>query len=272
MTITAGEGDYVHKGDTLAVIDREKLEYQLQQTEANLAAAEAQYELLQNGARKEDVISSNQMYNQAKINYRLAKKDFERIKNLYENNSATDKQMDDAVSRIKIAAAQMKQAKAGNRKIKNFARPEELKKAEAAVKAAKAAVLLTKKNIEDAVITAPASGIISEFYYEVGEIIPAYSVLCDILDNSEAEIEIYVSESDLGKVNTGMKANIYSDSFPDSAITGRITQIAEEAEFTPKTIQTKEERTKLVYKVTIKAENPDNKLKGGMPVDVEVEL
>ncbi len=272
ISINVEEGSLVNKGDTIAVIDHQKLDYQLMQAEANLAAAKAQYELLKNGARKEDITSANQAYSQAKTNFELAKKDFDRINQLFENNSATEKQVDDASSRLKIAEARLKQAEAANKKIKNFARPEELKKAEAAVKAAEAAVLLVKNNIDDAIITSPTSGFISEFYYEIGEIIPAYSVLCDILNGSEAEIEIYISETDLGKISTGMEASIYSDSFPDAPIKGKITQIAEEAEFTPKTIQTKEERTKLVYKVTIKANNPENKLKGGMPVDVEIAL
>lgn len=272
LKIFVKEGSAVKKGDTIAVIDHEKLEYQLRLAEANLAIAQAQYDLLKNGARKEDVASVKAAYNLANANFQVAKKDLDRIKKLFNNKSAPEKQLDDAQTRFKIALAQLQQAKAAKLKMRNFARPEELAKAKAAVEAAQASVDLAKTNINDATVISPTDGLIKEFFYETGEMIPAYSVLCDVLNSSEAEVEIYISELDLGKVKKGMKAKIFSDSYPEDPVLGVVTKISEEAEFTPKTIQTKEERTKLVYKITIKAPNGENKLKGGMPVDVEIIL
>ena len=272
LKVLKDEGSKISAGDTVAVIDSELLEIQLAQAEAQYEMSRARYDLLTNGARKEDITAAREQLNQARENFELADADAGRIRKLFESGSATQKQFDDASARLRIAASRHKQAKAAWNKIKNFAREEELKQAEAAVKAAEAGVRLLKKKIYDSFVISPIDGEITDFYYESGEMVPAYSILCGVNNPAQAEVKIYVAETDLGKIRTGMNAKIFSDSYPDEPIIGKVTKISDEAEFTPKTIQTKEERTKLVYEVTISAENPDDILKGGMPVDVEIEL
>ncbi len=266
------EGDMVSKGDTIAELDHEKLSIQLEQAEANLKGAIAQLNLLNNGARKEDIQTTKAQLDIAQSNLSLAEKNFNRINSLFEQSSASESQLDEAKLALDIAKANYNKAKSQYQKISNFARKEDIQRVEAQVDAAKANIELLKSKINDSYIVSPIDGIISELYYETGEVVPAYSVVCDLINSSSVEVEIFISETDLGKVKRGMEAKISSDSFPDEKITGHITNIAEEAEFTPKTIQTKDERTKLVYRITITADNKEQKLKGGMPVDVEIEL
>jgi HlyD family secretion protein len=107
---------------------------------------------------------------------------------------------------------------------------------------------------------------------EPGEVLAAGATVVTIGDLDHPWVRGYVRESDLGKVKLGQKVKVTTDSFPGKTYTGRITFVASEAEFTPKQIQTTEERVKLVYRIKIQVENPNHELKSNMPVDAEIEL
>jgi len=272
LHIIKDEGEKVNAGDTVMIIDPEVYELRLAEAAAALQQAEAKYNLLKKGARKEDLKQSEETLKQAQIYLELAEKDKERMTNLYESKSITEKQYDDAVAKYEIALAKFSSAEQHNKKMKNFARPEELQQAEANLNRAIAGLDLIKKNIRDCYVTSPSNGFIVKKFVEKGETVGAMSSLFQVADLTTVELVIYIPETKLGMVKFGQTAEITTDTYPDKIYKGKISFISPEAEFTPKNIQTKEERTKLVFKVKVKVNNPDFELKDGMPADVIIKL
>jgi HlyD family secretion protein len=264
------EGEKVKQGDTVMVIDTRTLQLQLKQQESGSEMSRAQLNLLRNGARKEDISMAESSLNQAQSNYDQAKNDLERLQKLYQTQTITKKQYDDAVTRFNLMNDQLSSAKENYHKIRNFARPEELKQAEAKLNQSLASADLIKKNINDSYIVSPLNGIVVKKYFEVGESVSPMSSLVKISDLTNVELYIYVTEIELGKIKLGQKAEVSVDAFKDKKFEGKVTYISPEAEFTPKNIQTKDERTKLVFAVKIELPNPDFELKSGMPADAKI--
>ncbi len=233
IELNADEGDKKNSGDTLLIIDNELPQIQQRQAEAALAAAEASYDLLKKGARSEDIRQAEEALKQARSGYELAEKDKNRMEKLYNSGSVTKKLYDDTFTRFTISEAQFRAAEENLKKIRNIARPEELRAAEAKVKQAEAQVDLLKKSISDCFVTAPMTGEILEKYVEKGETVTRLSSLFKMADPSVVKLVIYVSETNLGKIKTGQKAEITTDTWKDKVYKGEVIHIASEAQFTP---------------------------------------
>ena len=272
IRILKDEGTLVSKEDTVLIIDPETLELRLAEATALMEYAEAQYKLLKSGARKEDINQSEENLKQAEINLELAEKNKERMINLFESKSITKKQYDDAIAAYQVARAQYNAATQSLNKIKNLARPQELKQAEANLNRNIANVKLIRKNLNDCYVTSPVDGFIVKKFIEPGETAGMMSSLFQVADLSLVNLVIYVSETELGKVKLGQTTEVYADTYQDKTYKGKVIYISPEAEFTPKNIQTKEERTKLVFAVKIKIDNPEFDLKDGMPADAVIKL
>lgn len=270
--IIKDEGTFVNENDTVIVIDSESLQLQLQQAEANLIQAQAQFDLLKNGSRKEDILQAEALKNQADINLISTKQDKERFMKLLSAKSISQKQFDDVEARYNIASEQADAANENYKKIKNIARKEDLKLAQGRVMQAEAQVGLVKKSIRDAYVLSPVKGFITKKFIEKGETVNLLSSLFKVSDLHRVELFIYISETEIGKVKLGDKVTVSSDSYKDKKYNGEVTFISPEAEFTPKNIQTKDERTKLVYQVKVTIPNDALELKDGMPADAEIIL
>ncbi len=207
---------------------------------------------------------------QAQVNFNQAKIDLERLQRLYQTQTITKKQYDDAVTHFDLMNDQLSSAKENYHKVRNIARPEELKQAEAKLQQSIAYTNLIKKNINDSYIVSPLNGIVVKKYFEIGETVAPMSSLLKISDLTNVELYIYVTELELGKIKLGQKAEVSVDAFKDRKFEGKVTYISPEAEFTPKNIQTKDERTKLVFAIKIELPNPDFELKSGMPADATI--
>jgi HlyD family secretion protein len=264
------EGDKVKQGDTIMIIDTQALNLQLKQQESGADMSRAQLDLLRNGARKEDILLAESSLKQAQVNYNQAKTDLDRLQKLYQTQTITKKQYDDAAAHSDLMNDQLSSAKENYSKVKNFARPEELKQAEAKFHQSVANADLIKKNINDSYIISPINGIVVKKYFEVGETVAPMSNLVKVSDLTNVELYIYITELELGKVKLGQKAEVTVDAFKDKKFEGKVTYISPEAEFTPKNIQTKDERTKLVFAVKIELANPNFELKAGMPADAKI--
>lgn len=272
LKVLKDEGAKLNAGDTILIIDKESLELQYKQADAAKDMAEAQYNLLLKGARKEDVAQAEQGLIQAEANFNSAKNDKERMDNLFKVQAITKKQHDDAAARFEISQAQYNSAKENFEKIKNITRPEEVAQAKANYERAEAAIGLIEKSISDCYVTSPINGFVVKKFVEVGETVSMMSSLVKVSDLSNVKLSIYISETDLGKVKLGQKAEITVDAFDDKTFEGVVEYISPEAEFTPKNIQTKDERTKLVFQVKIKISNPNFDLKAGMPADASIRV
>lgn len=272
LSIRFKEGEKVNAGDTILIIDHELLDIQLKQAEAGKEIAEARLNLMKKGAREEDINQVEENLKQAEINLSLAKNDKERMENLYKSKSITTKQYEDALARFDMASAQFNAAKENLHKVKNIYREEEIKQAEADLKKSIAAVELLMKNIKDSYVVSPINGYLTEIFVEKGETVSQMSSLFKVADLDVVELEIYVTVEELGYIKLQQKAEIKIDSYKDKTYEGVVTYISPEAEFTPKNIQTKEERTKLVFAVKLKIPNENHDLKSGMPADAKIKL
>ncbi len=272
MRLAVEEGDAVQPDQLIAQIDDEIQQRQLRQAEAQRVQAAAQLELLYAGPHPKDIESAEAQVAQAKEQLELARKEWERIKTLYEEGSVTKKQYDAGLATYRTRQAQSAAAQAGLDKLKNLARPQELSSAEAAVEQAEQQVAIAERQLRDCTIKAPIKGMLSELYYEVGELVPAGRTVATIRDTKEVYVTVYVPEPLLSRIRIGKKVEIYVDGRPDTAFTGSISHISQEAEFTPKNVQTKEQRVKLVYAVKLDVQNRDGILKPGMPADVNLLL
>jgi len=264
------EGSAVKQGDTLAVVDHTTFDLQLKQAESGVALADAELRLLRSGARLEDIRQAEEGLKQAEANLKVAEEDLKRLRELFAIKSVTQKQREDAEARYTVALAEYNAAKEGLKKLQRGARPEEIRAAEARLAQAQASADLLKKTIADCYITAPISGTVTHAPLEVGELVGQGTTVVTISKLDKVDLVIYVSEVELGKVKLGQQAEVWVDSYPDHAFLGRVVYISPVAEFTPKNVQTKEDRVKLVFSVKIEIPNPDGALKPGMPADATI--
>ena len=196
----------------------------------------------------------------------------ERIKNLYKSNSVSQQKYDEINAKYNLAFAQFNSAKEQYQKIKNGARPEEIKQVKANLEKARANLDIIKQHVSECYVTAPQNGFIVKKFVEIGENVPPFGSLFKVSDLSKVNLVIYVSERELGKVKLGQTVEVKTDTYPNKIYKGTVTYISPEAEFTPKSVQTKDERTKLVFAVKIEIPNDNSELKAGMPADAEIKL
>jgi len=271
LSLYFDEGDWVKKGDVLAEIDHEKRDIELSQAKARLAEAEAQLTLLIKGLREKEVERAREAFLESKVLLKDSKREYMRIQKLYDegvvdlgSRDKTEAAYEAAQKRYEIAKKNYEIALEGSRK-------EEIQAGEAVKEAAESQVKLIERQIGDATVTIPINGVISERYVELGEFVSVGSLIATVIDLKHVWVMAYVSEKNLGNVKLGQQGKVMVDSFPHKEFIGKVTYISPEAEFTPKNIQTKEERVKLVFGVKIEVENPAQELKPGMPADAIIE-
>lgn len=251
------EGSRVGNGDTLALIDDTEYQIQLRQASANLASFESAYRLAVEGSRKEDIL-------QAEAAYTAAKADYQRMKDLLASQTITQKQYDDVYARY-VGAEQTYE------KLRSGLRPEEINGARVKRDYAAAQVDLLRKKVRDCAILAPSAGTVTLRGVEPGELVTMGASLLRVTYLDKVKLTIYVSDADLGRVKLGQKAEVSIDSFDKvRPFEGDVVYISPTAEFTPKNVQTKEERTKLVFGVKIEIDNPEGALKPGLPADARI--
>ena len=265
------EGDWVKKGDVIAEIDHEKLDIELTQAKARLAETEAQLTLLIKGLRDKEVERARETLLESKVLLKDNKREYTRIQKLYEEEVVDLGSRDKAEAAYEAAQKRYEIAKKNYEIALEGSRKEEIQAGEAVKEAAEAQVKLIERRIEDATVTIPIDGVISERYVELGELMSVGSLIATVIDLTHVWVMAYVSEKNLGKVKLGRQGKVMVDSFPHKEFIGKVTYISPEAEFTPKNIQTKEERVKLVFGVKIEVDNPDQELKPGMPADAVIE-
>ncbi|MEO8447913.1 MAG: efflux RND transporter periplasmic adaptor subunit [bacterium] len=271
-SILVNEGDKVKKDDILLLLDHESLDIQLRQAEAGVEQAEAQLRLLQAGARKEDIRLAQEQVNLTEINLKQAESEKERGDDLFHQNVITKQQHEEITTRFDQATNQFSTARENLKKIKNIVRPEEIASAKANLKRSQVSVDLIRYSIEDCTIKSPSEGIVTKKFVEAGEFVTPGASLLNLSDLQKVKLVIYVTEVELGKVKLGQTAEVSIDSYKDKTYKGEVIFISTEAEFTPKNIQTQDERTKLVYAVKIQIPNPEFQLKSGMPADAKLIL
>lgn len=189
-----------------------------------------------------------------------------------QNPVALEVQVKAAEAQARVARAGVRVAEAGLALAKAGPRPEEVEMAAAQVEQAEAAVDLVKVQLAKQTLRAPVDGVVSRLLVREGEVALPGSTVCILADLDVVELVVYVPEARIGWVRVGQEAEVTVDSFPGRVFLGKVSYISQEAEFTPRNVQTTEERAKTVFAVKVRIPNPDGSLKAGMPADAVIRV
>ena len=298
-----GSESQLAQARTALQMQRETLAGDLEQRRADLSANEARLAELENGSRPQEKADAKAVVDNAQAEVDRARKDWDRAQVLYKNDDISTAQYDQYRSRWESAAAMLKSARereglvlAGPRKEQIKAQAAQVERARGALKTSEANTLETRRReqeitarladiarskanlalidsqLADTVASSPVDGVVLVKAADVGEVLAPGTTVVTVGDIDHPWLRGYVNETDLGKVKLGARAKVTTDSYPGKVYDGRVTFISSEAEFTPKQIQTQQERVKLVYRIKIEVENPKHELKSNMPADAEIVL
>ncbi|MCE5250162.1 efflux RND transporter periplasmic adaptor subunit [bacterium] len=255
------EGDLVAKDKTLAETDVENLRLQRNVTAASLDELEWNTK-----TSDREIAAATEQVTQASATLDNTRRTRDRLASLFEQGAATRETLDKAETELTVAASRLK---AAENQLAGFKAKKETIKA--GMERVNASLKLLDYQIEKGTVVTPLDGVIIEKYVEQGELANPGTPICSIADLSSMWLTIYVSEPMLGLIKIGSKAKLRIDSHPDRTFDGTVTWISEEAEFTPKNVQTKESRVELVYAVKITVDNSAGIFKIGMPADAYIE-
>ncbi len=259
------EGDVVDAGAEIARVDPVDVELAMRVARADRDQADAQHRLLLAGARVEEIAEARAGVAQAQADLTAAEKDLARARELLARGSATAKARDDAQARRDVAGGRADAARERLRKLETGARTEEIDAARARLAAAEARVAQLEQQLADTTVVSPLAGVVTEKVAEAGEQVAPGAPIAVLTDLSNAWLSVYVPEPDLDWIKVGQEARVRTDGGTERR--GRITFVASQAEFTPKNVQTRDERVKLVFKVKITLDNADGLFKPGMPAE-----
>jgi len=271
--IVPDEGDRVTAGDELAWLDRTELEARRAQAAAQLAAARAGLAELKAGARTEELAQAREAARAATERYADAQRDFQRVERLLQGGAVSQEAYDKAKLALDVATSQRDQAAQQLSLVETGPRPERIAAQRAAVAQGEAAVRQVEAALANAVITAPFDAVVTIRDREPGETAGAGAPVLTLMNLNDRWVRIYIREDRIGAVQVGQEASITADTYPDKQYRGTVSFISSQAEFTPRNVQTAEERVKLVYAVKVRIMgDPANQLKPGMPADVRLEI
>ncbi len=270
--ILVQEGDRVSKGQLLARLHTELLQARLAEAKAALEAQRQVVARLEAGSRPEEIHKAEAELQAAEARAKAARDSYRRVARLLEKKLASPQDEEQARSQADAAAAEVKAVQATLALLKAGARKEDIAAARAQLAAREAVLQQARQRLDDASLYAPADGIIRNRILEPGDMAFPQSPVLTLAFLDPVWVRAYLPEPMLGRVRLGASAWITTDSYPDKRYQGWVGYVSPTAEFTPKTVQTPELRTRLVYSVRIFACNPDGELRLGMPVSVDIEL
>jgi len=284
VDLRVAEGDRVAPGDVVAHLDTRDIELQIGRSRAERATADAQLRLLQAGARPEEIRQAEAQVDAAAADaaaaeseLRAAETDFQRFEALLQANAGSEKQRDDARARVDVARERERGARDRIRaarevvsRLQAGARREEVEAARARVAAVDAQLAVLEKMRADAAVVAPVGGIVTQTLTDAGEMIAPRAPLLVVTDLDHAWANLFVPEPLMPRITLGQSASVLTDA--GDVVPGTVTFISPQAEFTPRNVQTADERSKLVYRIKVAVDNSAGVLKQGMPVDAELTL
>lgn len=268
-SINFDEGQKVKKGDVIAKLDDAPYIEYLHQIDAQISMQNSKIAKLEKGFRKEEIEKSKAQLLQTKVERDRLKKDYIRSKNLYLKKAISEQKYDNAKAAYESSEASCLYAKSSLDMLQNGYEKEDILSAKANLDALKAQRNLHNINLEDTTLVSPTNGTVITRVYEVGSIVSPNQYVVEIAKDDEYWVRSYISEKYLGTIKVGQKAKVYTDN--DKTYDGRVSFISPIAEFTPKTVQTEELRTDLVYRFRIVLDSFDDTIKQGMPVTVTFE-
>lgn len=272
-SIAVREGALVAQGQELAVLDRRELLARKRMAEAQAASQEAALNELTSGFRQEDIGQARAELRAAESRRATAALDLERARNLRAGGAISQQSLDHAESALETARADVERAEEALRLLVSGPRAERIAAQEASLAQAEAAVEQADALLDFSVIRAPFPGLVTVRHREPGEAVTPGAPVLTVMNPDDRWVRIYVAARDAGRVSLGQPATITSDAYDDRTYGGEVVFIASEAEFTPRNVQTTEERVKLVYQVKVRIpDDPALDLKPGLAADVRLEV
>lgn len=271
--VRVGEGDRVAAGEVVARLAAAEAEARLAQAEAQVRAARARLAELQRGSRSEEVEQARATARAAEVRLEDARDDLARTRRLYEGGAVSRQAFDDARVRLELSEREAERAREQLELLRRGPRGEQIEAQRALVEQAEAARAAAAAALAERTAEAPFAGRVTVRHRDPGEILAPGTPVVTLSNLDDRWVRIYVPEDRIGALRLGAPAAIRSDTYPETDYRGRVVFIASEAEFTPKNVQTREERVRLVYAVKVQVEgDPDHELKPGMPADVRIDL
>jgi HlyD family secretion protein len=259
------EGDVVTAGQVVAVVDTVDTELLLRQAKAERDRANADWRLARAGSRREDIAELEARAVSVTASLEGAEKELQRQEALLSQGITTASARDDALSRRDTLRGEAESSREAVARARAGKREQEIDSARASLDAAEARVAQFEQQIADARIVSPVAGIVTQKIAEPGELLAPGAAILVVTDLAQPWLTVYVAEPDLGRVKLGAPAEVVTDG--GERREGKVTFIASRAEFTPKNVQTRDERVKLVYRVKVGIENGDGLFKPGMPAE-----
>ncbi|MGD8699273.1 MAG: HlyD family efflux transporter periplasmic adaptor subunit [Gemmatimonadales bacterium] len=271
--ITAREGDRTAQGDELAWLDRSELSARRRAAQAQAEAARAMLAELERGFRDEEIAQGRARLRAAEQRVSDTRRDLQRARRLFEGGAVSQQRLDNAETAYELAVAENDSAEEALRILETGPRQERIAAQRAAVAQADAAVAQIDAALDYAVIRAPFAGFVAVRHREPGETVGAGAPVLTLRNPDDRWVRIYVRADRVGRLVIGQAAEITGDAYPDRSYAGEVVFIADEAEFTPRNVQTTEERVKLVYRVKVQITgDPAHDLKPGLAADVRLQV
>ncbi len=268
-SIAVDEGDTVTAGQELATLDTASLDSRVRQAEAQVAASRAQLARARSGSRSQEIAQADARVVAAQAAFTSANRDYQRRQPLVGPGAISRDQWDNTVAEKQRAEAALNEARATASLLRAGSRAEDIAAADANVRAAEAARDSARIDTGDSRLVAPLAGTIMTRAREPGAIVQPTETVLTLAITRPLRVRAYIAEPDLSRISPGMKVNVTADGNAKT-YQGRIGSIASKAEFTPKSVETENLRTDLVYQVRIIVDNPDDALRQGQPVTVAI--
>lgn len=264
------EGDTVSAGDVIAVLDTAPLRDGVVQAEAEASVRRAELARLEAGSRSQEIDRARARVEELDANVLIAQQTFDRQSKLRDSGYVSQQAYDTALATLDAGRKRLVAGKKDLALVQLGPRAEEIAGGAAGVEAAEAAVAQAQLRLGDTSLVAPSDGVLLARVREPGSIVAAGVPVATLALTSPVWVRAYVDETDLGLVVPGKTAEVFTDSAPGKPYKGQVGFVSPIAEFTPRTVQTPDLRTDLVYQVRITIDAPDSGLRQGMPVTVKL--
>lgn len=270
QTVQVAEGAAVKAGDVLVTLEAFDLPDRRSEADARCRQLEAQLEKLVKGPRPQEIEAAKDRLAAAKAQAELARLTYDRTKKLVAENNASVDQLDRATNDLKAAEANADALEQEVKILEEGSRPEDIAAARASLEAARAALAIIDRQIEELSVRAPVDGVVEALDLQPGDLVAANAPVLSIMDTRAMWIRAYVPEGRL-QLEIGRRVKVTLDAFPGEELVGRVTFIARQGEFTPGNVQTPEERSKQVFRFKVTLEGTTERLRPGMAGDVWLE-
>lgn len=267
-SLAVDEGDMVASGEVLGKLDAAPFEAAVASADANVAALQATLDKLKAGPRQTEIAQARAQYDESLAALNNANLAYDRARQLRPQGTISEASLDQATANRSMAAARAESANEALKLLEEGSRAEDIAAAEAQLTAAQSALTSARISLADTELRAPNDGVILSRVREPGAIVSPADIVYVLSLTQPVWVRSYVAEGDLGRLHPGMKVQVTSDTHPDKPYEGTIGFISPVAEFTPKSVETPELRTDLVYRLRIVIDKPGPDLRQGMPVTV----